>query len=146
MNYYAPRQRQSDGRYDYTVRNDHHTYAVGYCAGWPSDEELTQASAQVGEVYDAEMARLGPFRDRFHRDGHVTEGEACACYRRYTLDQRLRFGELADQQRHCAECGSWTQGYASVGSSTLIFLCGNHQTREIVEKHFEGTTTMMSSE
>lgn len=31
MNYYKARQRESDGRWDYTCQNDGRVWSVGYC-------------------------------------------------------------------------------------------------------------------
>jgi hypothetical protein len=33
MNYYMPRQRDTDKRWDYTCKNDNRIWPVGYCAG-----------------------------------------------------------------------------------------------------------------
>lgn len=58
MNYAQARQRESDGRWDYTVRNDDRIWRTGYCA----DHEDGHATKEEAEkhFYDYELDQ--PFR------------------------------------------------------------------------------------
>lgn len=70
--------------------------------------------------------------------GHETEREACECYKRHLLDNRLTLdGHADDQQRRCVVtgCGQWTSEYANV-DHRAFFLCDEHRTREVVEGLF----------
>jgi len=91
------------------MMNDGKIWAVGYCA-------------------------------EFGGGHHDTAEEAVECYRKWMLDNRLRFRPPVENQqgtyRYCAECKKLTNGYADVNLS-IIFLCEEHQTKEIVDKHFQ---------
>lgn len=90
------------------------------------------------EQIDAENARIFPFRDKYHNDGHDSESGACNCYREFQLDQHLEFtlGEESDTQKKCQICGLWTIGQAMIRGEGFRYwhLCPDHQAREFVEK------------
>lgn len=147
MNYYGPRQRQSDLRWDYTCYNDRTgVYPVGYCRSFPVFTESDVQTVFHGseEARDRYIEKLEPFKEKYHRDGHGTEEEACECYRQYLLDQRLRL-DLVDQhtKSKCVICGEWTQGRAEVDMQQFV-LCDEHRTREHVEQLFRVGTSISS--
>lgn len=96
MNYYAARERLSDGRFDFTCRNDDKTWPVGYCHeyrqwsasdfNFMSEEAAAREAEKLNQKYE-------PVREAFHSDGHATAEEAQACYRRFLLDTRLEFSK-----------------------------------------------------
>lgn len=151
MNYYASRQRLSDKRYDFTCKNDNRVWPVGYCAGprvyTAADFNFMSEEAAAREA-EKLNAKYGPLRERFHTDGHATEAEAQACYRSYLLDTRLEFANPAlpevSTQVGCAHCGAWATGGATLDQSSWP-LCGEHQTRAIVELLFPSVGTIVSS-
>jgi hypothetical protein len=116
MNYYEARQRNTDGRWDYTRRSAGVVAPVGYCRGEP-------------EGADEEVAH----RDRYHEDGHETKEEACECYKRYLLDNKvsLDFAVTEDVQHRCEApgCDAWTQRVAMVHHRTYL-LCDDHRNLE----------------
>lgn len=131
MNHKCARQRQADGRWDYTYNGA----PWGYCREY-------QPLKDDGSILPAEMARrenekMQPLVGNFHTDGHATKQEACDCYKRYQLDTSLRLQpsepENATQQHKCQVCQKWTACHASVGAYQLFVLCPEHQTRECVE-------------
>lgn len=138
MTWYRPLQRQ-DGRWDYTCTNSGGTYPLGYCAGY---RELTNEGALRGmfdqSTLDRENARMAPFREKYHRNGHETADESERCYRLHQLDQHLAWddGLLAQEQKRCEICQSWTGSFAYIhgGVSRSWYLCGDHLQRESVEK------------
>lgn len=174
MNYYAARQRQSDGRFDFTCRNDDQTWPVGYCRAhkvwtaadfkglYSSDDQRTAEAAKLNAKYE-------PLAHKFHADGHATAEEAQACYCQYLLDTQLEFSkdhqpkpEAAEQardalgpgsvkpeavertQRQCRQCQTWTEGLAWLDMQSWP-LCEQHQTREVVEGLFPKVGTITSS-
>ena len=101
---------------------------------WPSREH-----------YEADRAKAGEHRDKYHADGHATAVEACACYRGYMLDQRLDLGgRMDDQQLRCRECETFTDGVATIGGYESIPLCDAHRNREVVERHYQVGTAITS--
>jgi hypothetical protein len=144
MNYYGPRQRQGDKRWDYTCKNDGHTYPVGYCAPFRrwTDEELARFGFSRQMVEADEKLEAG-----HHEGGHATEGEACECYKKYLLDRYLRLGQVdANHQNRCEVCGEFTQLYATIPSEMKHWvLCERHNTREGVEKVFPAPSEIWSS-
>lgn len=141
MNHLAPRQRQADGRWDFTTANKRTgVCAIGYCGGW--HETLDPGVAErLGEgfVYHwkQDVERLRPFKDKFHTDGHATKDEAVACHREFTLDTKRRDFEDAHEQRRCRVCESWTQHRVSVDGE-IFDLCPEHSTREAVSALYPG--------
>lgn len=116
MNYYEPRQRQSDQRWDFTCQNDDHVWSVGYCRAYRSD-------------YDRES-----FADKYHADGHETAEAAAECYRQFVLDQHLRLmGEgRPGEHRQCEVCGEMTSLFAEIRNGSIWPLCKAHNNRETV--------------
>lgn len=137
MNHYAAQQREFDGRWDYTITNDKHVRPVGYCRGYveftaEDGSHMGMTPAQIEEYNNDLRGR----KDKYHTGGHETKEEACACYRQYLLDIRLRFVEddpAADTQHKCVECEAWTSGSAEIREDCW-YLCKEHRTREIAEK------------
>jgi len=140
MQHFAPRQRSTDGRWDYTRTHDKKTIPVGYCGGWTWDVDIAhwekeQPTWHMLEEFRKVRDEQMPLKDRFHTDGHATEEEAQGCYKKYLLDTCLRLdaGEYT-RPNECLVCGEWTQKYASVGGLRNFDLCDTHRTRENVEK------------
>jgi hypothetical protein len=139
---YQTRQRSKDKRFDMTVSSDDEGWChpIGYCAGWKdlSDEEYKKTFSWAGEEmiarFKADHEKLRPFQAKYHDDGHETREQAAACYREYEFDNELHFHELRDEQRKCAVCDAWTQGYASLGEFHRFYLCDAHKNREGVEQ------------
>jgi hypothetical protein len=104
LNYAQARLRQSDGRWDWTVRNDDLIRPTGYCRGW-DDTPLDEVAARIGmplAMLEQDRAQHEPFRDKYHTDGHATKQEAERCFRDYQLDHELH--ELrgpSDEQHRC---------------------------------------------
>lgn len=144
MNYYQPRKRESDGRYDFTCLNDGKTWAVGYCTKfreWWKSDSIRGFPVSQKEI-DAEIL----FKDKYHIDGHATYEQAGECYKEYLLDHRLKLGrKMTDQKLKCEVCGEWTSLFATLGDSEMWTLCQEHNTREEVEKLFETPSLIISS-
>lgn len=127
MNYYKSRQRDSDGKWDFTKMNDGVTYGVGYCCEF---QEFTPDM----HVSEAEQEKHQSMSHKYHTDGHETEEEACECYRQYVLDHRLSLGRtMSSQKQKCRICGEWTQHFAEVYLADIFVLCSEHNNRESVE-------------
>lgn len=143
MNYYQARQRTT-GRWDYTVMNNRLVSPVGYCQGrfdtiFPERRDPSWSWYLDDEHYAHERAKVLPFAAHYHDDGHATEDEANACYRRYQLDQRLRLdgGEGGHAYYRCQApggCTTLTNRYAELDHLSLFHLCDEHRTREVVEQ------------
>lgn len=144
MNYYGPRQRQTDRRWDYTCMNDHIVWPMGYCEGYK--EWWIDLKERVGyEARPDEIEKYQTHKDKHHTDGHATAEEACQCYRRYLLDHKTRLGlKWSDSQHRCKVCGEWTQMYAEV-DHTPFELCETHNTQEQLELLFETPGEIWSS-
>lgn len=138
MNYYEPKQRKSDGKWDYT-RNG---CATGYCHTFkPFEKEFVEQF----HISDREVEKHNSFADKYHADGHDSADEACECYKQYQLDHTLQLDhEDVNQQRKCEVCGEWTTKFAMLDCS-LFHLCDEHRTREEVEKLYSASTFSMSS-
>lgn len=138
MNHDAPRQRIEDSRWDYTSSNPRYgTHPIGYCRPWSDPREWEHIPEPERE---REHARLAPFQDRYHTDGHETAEEACACYKAYLLDLRLRLRRWESEEPPqtlylCAAsgCGEHTAHRADVGGLGPSWpLCEIHLNRETV--------------
>ncbi len=139
--YYEARQRDSDKRWDFTSSTGSGgTCPIGYCAGW---REMTAHDvARFGEGFaqslhnEIEAKRV--HQAKYHKDGHATAEEACACYREWELDNDLKFFtkpiEEAKELHRCAECQEFTAGLACLGQHRNWYLCDAHRNRETVEK------------
>jgi len=140
--YYQPRQRISNGRWDYTSgTNSSGIFAIGYCAGWPEHtRESLEAKSVRGYLVEAILAdqeKRRPSAAKYHSDGHATAEEAVACHLQYELDTALAFVDDPSKQERCATCEEWTTGRATFRGDSflrLFALCPKHQTREDVEK------------
>ena len=137
---HMPRQRQSDGRWDYTVSSDEEgwAHASGYCVGW-EDPEVTNAKLKerFGDHYlmrPDEIEKKLLFKDKFHSDGHATAEEAEECHRQYELDFEVRVHTSPDTQKKCAICEAWTSDQVVVGEFRFFSLCSMHQGRTHLEK------------
>jgi hypothetical protein len=78
-------------------------------------------------------------------EGHDTEAEAVECYRKYQLNERLRFGKMENQKHKCEKCGEWTQKFAIIGNLSSFFLCEEHCNKETVDGLFKGSSEIWSS-
>lgn len=63
------------------------------------------------------------------------EKEGHATYNGIALNQQLR----------CKVCGAWTQHFARVGATRMIFLCEEHLNKEEVDKLVEKPGWIVSS-
>lgn len=151
MNYYGARQREKDGRWDYTCKNDDRIWPVGYCheyRPWTPDKVFwlpEDSRAEQAARYEAEQA---PFQAKYHGDGHATREEAERCYWEYELDN-AKATAVEGAQYPCAVCRAWTQrGYSTgQGHMTTTLLCDAHRNRAGLEqaRPFRPGTTVMSS-
>lgn len=140
MNYYGPRQRKGDSRWDYTCRNDDVIYPVGYCSPYrePDPKKDWFWNENSIKKYQAE-------KEFHHEGGHATAEEAQECYTKYLMDTTLQFGHYGDIWHKCEVCDELTDGYAQVDHGTIYHLCDAHQTREIVEPKFGTVGEIWSS-
>lgn len=135
MNYYEPKQRAKDRRWDYT-RNGAPT---GYC------REYRELDSKLFPISEAEKEEYRGTAHKHHTNGHANELEARECYKEYMLDHKLRLnGTMANEQRKCQVCGEWTQKFAELGIS-IFTLCDKHNNREEVDKLFEPPDMIWSS-
>lgn len=146
MNFFAPRQRSGDGRWDYTSENSAGIFSIGYCAGWTehTPEQIRDTlGSHLIEMVLKEQEQSKKFLTKYHRDGHKTASEAIRCYRNYVLDTQLRLDiKLFETQKKCGVCSTWTDGVAEVDHFTRFFLCDAHRVREIVaELYLDGRVT-----
>lgn len=102
MNYAQARQRQTDGRWDWSVRNDDLTWPAGYCAGWKdwTPEGAHVIGVRVEQLRADQESKSGLFRAKYHTDGHTTKEEAERCWWEYEIDQELREMERASSGSH----------------------------------------------
>lgn len=119
MNYYGPRQRDVDGRWDYTRTSGDFTFADGYCMGY-------------SRIPDSATS------PKYHTNGHASPEEACECFKEYELDHFLRFTDDNPKEPlhpcHAPECKEVTSGFAIVTSCMVNWwLCKEHRTREVVD-------------
>lgn len=145
--WYRARQRQSDGRWDYTSSNTSNTWchAEGYCRGWTeyTEDELRETDARLGEGFSerliAERDRNLAYKERFHKNGHATQEEAVACYRDYVFDCERREYVSDDTQKPCMECQAWTPNVIEIGRPFGIWLhlCDEHKTAVLMRKHYD---------
>lgn len=147
MNYYQPLKRESDGRWDFTVTNDGKTRAVGYCHAWKDWHDLDVFSPEQNAYHKKAFdEQCGPFRDKYHNDGHVSAEEASACYRAYLLDQRLQLRIVEEGvQRECLKCGTWTTLRAQVECLSMLVLCEEHQNKDTAGEFVAGVSVAASS-
>lgn len=131
MNYYQPRQREKDKRWDFTCMNDGRIWPVGYCRAYKDLEGDPIVGHTVTPEYLAEHRAT---QHKHHADGHATEDEARACYREYLLDHHLQLMlENPDVMVKCLVCGVFTTNYANCDHVSYS-LCPEHNNRAEVEK------------
>lgn len=129
MKHYQPRQRLSDGRWDYCCED----MPTGYCCPFFDWRETPALAHMDFSDEDPKVVAMIANRDKHHTNGHETSEEACECYRQYLLDHRVH--ELtADEARACEECGEWTDHLVEIVNFQIMHLCEKHSSREFVEK------------
>ena len=138
MNYYEPKQRQSDQKWDFTRNNR----PAGYCQAF---KEFDKEFVENWKIPEREVEKHNSFANKYHDDGHETSAGACECYKEYMLDHKLQLDhEDRNQQRKCQVCGEWTTKFAMLDCS-LFHLCDDHRNREEVSKLYEAPTFIMAS-
>src|SRR3954467_10556795 len=138
MNYYGPREildkdGNSTGKWHYTCENDGRVWPVGYChlvPEWiarplPEGAQVPLGFVSAGHL-EQERQKYLPFIACYHAEGHSTSEEACECYKRYLLDNRMSFTNLDDQKLKCKVCGEWTQQVVQISGWELYPLCEAH--------------------
>ena len=119
MNYYEAREREADGRWDFTRMNDGKVWAVGYCAD--VDHASHGSREEANECY-----RTFLLDKCLHLDG--TTGNV---------------------HRPCSVegCGVLTNIVARIQGPMLDEwpLCDAHRKREVVETLFKGPEKIISS-
>ncbi len=136
MQFFAPRKRQSDGRWDYTRENSHGVFSIGYCAGWieHSEEDFNFLGKDFIDLAVRDQDERRRLQEKYHLDGHVSAAAAVRCYRIYVLDTSLKLNiKLCDTQKKCVSCGAWTDGVAELDHFTRYYLCDTHRVRAVVE-------------
>jgi hypothetical protein len=151
VNYYAARQRLSDGRWNYTMTNDGRTQAVGYCCAYRpfgADDLLAIFCGDAGRMAQ-ENEEHGRHAGKYHSDGHASSEEACDCYRKYLLDHQSRLHALckddAEELHRCAICNDWCANMGKVGHLSHWFLCDAHLTQQSLEELFPSVGESWSS-
>lgn len=128
----APKPDGTPGGWHFVCqRSEGDIYPVGYCGPWI---ELTEADLAHMGISEAQYARMRSQRDQYHAEGHATQEEACACYKRWCRDQVQYHIETSGPARPCRICGALTQQEATLGALCLAWpLCPAHCTPEAVE-------------
>jgi hypothetical protein len=110
------------------------TYPVGYCVG-PIDLDDPDLINSLGGsdsiAYGIYRSKVTPFLDEYHLNGHDTKEEACACYKRYLLDNRLVIDSKLTGKDSCVVCGARTE-YAALLEGMHYVLCNVHRNRDEV--------------
>lgn len=146
MNYYQARKRESDGRWDFTCRNDDRIWPVGYCHEYRPFTGNERWMVGGAEHAAKENAKEEPFRSKYHVDGHATAGEAANCYRRYVLDHRTHLREEYPHTKlECVVCKEWTTLRASVDHGRSWPLCELHNNQDEVERLYPASSEIVSS-
>ena len=138
MNHDCARQRQ-DGRWDWTTKNDREqgAYPLGYCRGWHdwTQEQANRIGMPLAYLQQKQKQEDGPFRSKFHTDGHATKEEAERCFYEFCLDHALEFSY--DQAMYpcdvpgCETYSSKGLRYSPMGSViSQVTLCDKHCDRE----------------
>ena len=121
----TPALRWGNGGWQCWSYNVAHSKLLGYCCqhriylenvGGPTWEELQRMPGAahflpyVGppETWDRDRLTRLRFRHKYHWEGHATEQEAIACYRRFLFDQSKSF-ILGDTEQACSGCGRPTR-------------------------------------
>jgi hypothetical protein len=107
MNYYEPKQREDDKKWDFACHNDNQkrTWPVGFCAAHSAEER------------------------------HDTPEEAAACYQKYLIEQKLVLdaGTISGMQK-CEVCGTMTNKVAKAGPYVRHLLCDEHRTADTMAR------------
>jgi hypothetical protein len=130
--------QRPDGRWHWTINNPR--CPKGYCRGWQdwTQEQADRIGMPLEYLQKKQEEEDGPFREKFHTDGHETKEDAERCYYEYCLDH-AREGTMSDQQCHCRfpDCEEWSQKYLGNpgldGIFNLVVLCDEHRNREGLE-------------
>lgn len=138
MNYYGPRQRKVDDRWEYTVENDGLIRPVGYCEGWVEhiSEEfgyfVHNTAVQI-VLHEQELRRA--YVEKYHVDGHINAVEACLCYKTFLLDNELRLNvAMYETVKPCLVCKELSNMCAEVDTHNYFVLCATHRTKDEVGK------------
>lgn len=129
MKHYQPRQRLSDGRWDYCCED----MPTGYCCVFFDWRETPALASMDFADDDPKVLAMIATRDKHHTNGHETAEEACECYRQYLLDHRLHV-MTTDESRPCEECGELTNQVVEIVNFQWLNLCPEHGSREFAEK------------
>ena len=127
MQHYSARQREHDGKWDYTVGST----PVGYCRAYKDPDEMGVP------MHPDTVATIRQFKYKHHTHGHETAEEACACYKEYLFDQRTRHSDMKNQMLRCEICGEFTQHVVYIGAYEVHKLCEKHANREGLEQVVE---------
>lgn len=127
MNHLAPRQIESTKRWDYTCKNDDRIYPIGYCGEAHRNRPTDDAEAPAGH--------------------HETEAEACACYKRYLMEQRTQLDRTQELMSQCEYpgCETCTRSMALVDGIWFRVLCDEHRTIEVVAQLYGDVHTSYQS-
>ena len=134
MKHYYARQRPYDYRWEFVVDSDGLVYPAGYCVGVIDleDPELIESLGGRDSIaYDYYVKKVTPFLHMFHVNGHDSKEEACACYRRYLLDNRTSLDIRMDKEQECLICGLKTLYMASVDGMSYVLCDGHRNTDEL---------------
>jgi len=104
VNYYCARQHATNGKWDYTCRNDGRIWPVGYCAEHRGTHDTAEEAQECYKRYMLDT--------------------------RLRFDVRLKGHKRQCEAEGCEE---WTQGLASLGGLDAFVLCDEHRDREHVE-------------
>lgn len=127
MQHMKARQRQHDGRWDYTTEWQGRISPIGYCHKF-IDFDPTRDVVSPEQIEEHRASA-----HKYHTEGHATAEEAVDCYEEYLLDHYLHEADSQDEQRKCEVCGTWTTRQMHV-RYTIAALCPEHATREEMKK------------
>lgn len=123
--------QRKDGRWDYSAETDGESRPVGYCAGW---SEVSDAEEAATPGLRKEREKLRANKAKFHKGGHDTLEEACACFRGFLLDTTRR--AKASPQLHPCDfpgCQGSSDAGVTVDGELRWHLCKPHRNREAFE-------------
>ena len=132
MKHYYARQQTDGYRWEFVVDDDGLIYSVGYCSGAPDfdDPALIESLGGKGsEAYRWYRFRVEPWISRYHKNGHDSKDEACACFRMYLLDYHTDFSVELGQMCECMICAQPTHLGAMVYGQAYV-LCDQHRNRD----------------
>lgn len=156
MNYYSPREiRDAEGKptgkFHYTVKNDGHISAVGYCSPWVTcpacNGDSCPYTSRVQHKQDCETCKnRGLVISPTACPGHDTEEGACEHQKEYYLDTANYNVTMTTQQVKCEVCGEWTSRYVTYGEGKLAgcVLCDKHANRDELAKLIKVGTCVSS--